>query len=211
MALGGGVMVTLTINGTDRTGLLATASLRVEKNYGAELCDFLVHAASGAYEPAPNDELVVYHDTDLLFGGVALEIGQRQWVDTIGLSVKVSARDFSILLDRIVVTLTVDEGTGAFAAMFALFDAYLEPKGFTWLSAETGGPTMPADLVFDHQPLSAVFNEIATQAEGWWRVNGLKQVALVFAGALVGDPLTDDDVLEDDIFNDDVIHQEVAV
>lgn len=190
-------MVSLEIAGVDRTDLLRDATLSGEKSFGFEEFELQVldlDSTSGAYRPTVNQDFLLYHNADLLGGGLIVGVQDQRLIDGQGTLTTVRMRDWSIVLDRIIVSRTIAEGD-ALAILYALFVEFLQPKGFTWISGTSGGPTV-VEATYDHQPLAQIFTDVCERAERFWRVNGLQQMAVVAAGDLTGDALTEDDILD---------------
>lgn len=191
--------VTLEIAGIDVSDMLRDSTLTFQKIYAFERFDFQVldlDSSVGAYRPQCNQEFQLWHNADLLGGGLIVGVQDQRVIDGVGTLTTITTRDFSIVLDRLIVSRTIEEGD-AIAILYDLFTTFLQPKGFTWISATSGGPTV-VEAAYDHQPLAQIFTDVCERAELYWRVNGAKQVAVLAAGDLTGDPLAASDVIEAD-------------
>lgn len=177
--------ITLTIAGVDRTAYLQRLSWSVQKEYANEtfrgdLRD-LVFSAS-AYAPTVGQAVTLHHGTDLLFGGRITDVKRGRLEDEGPIVTTIDARGWESLAEEVVVTDTL-ASTSALAMGYALFLAYLQPRGCTWVSSTSGGPTVP-ELVFDHQPLSTVYQQISKLTNYLFRINGEKAAGMVAPGEL---------------------------
>lgn len=178
--------ITLTIAGVDRTDYLQRLSWSVQKEFATEtftgdLRDPELFSVS-AYAPTIGQEVLLEHGTDLLFGGRITDVDRRRLEDEGPIVTTINARGWEALAEEVVVTATLAT-TSALAMGYALFVDYLQPRGCTWTSATTGGPTVP-ELVFDHQPLSTVYGQISKLTNYLFRINGAKVAGMTAPGEL---------------------------
>lgn len=183
--------VTFTINGTDRTGWLADGSLDVDKHFGLEVLEATLldrGAVASAYRPTLGHIVRVEHNSAVVFEGPLVEFEERPLINEAGTAIRITAKDYTSVLETIVVDRLSIPAQDVLVTWGDLFDTYLAPLGYTNLAAASGGPSIEA-IEVDHQPLSEVLAQIA-QLAGWFvRINGDQEADLVNPGTLAA-PVT---------------------
>lgn len=169
------------IDGVDRTGLVLRQGFEILKEGNVETMTFTcfdLDLSSAAYTPAHGDVVRAAFGSDLHFGGVVESLTRTRRGGT---GVKVQARGWSFDASvRITKTFPAQD---LLDLVHDLFETYLEPRGWTWTGATSGGPALP-ELTFEKQPLYAVFDTLTKQKGYPWRVNGDKVLAWTPAGTL---------------------------
>jgi hypothetical protein len=178
--------VTVTINGTDRTAWLADGTLDIDKHFGVEVLEATLYdrgAVSSAFRPTLGHAVRVTHDSGLVFEGPIVEVEERPLLHESGTAIRLTAKDYTAVLATIVVDRLSIPAQDVLLTWNNLFDAYLDPLGYTNLSAASGGPSIDA-IEVEHQTLADVLAQIA-QLAGWFvRINGDKEADLVNPGTL---------------------------
>jgi len=198
--------LTFQINGTDRRNKLRDGTLTVEKYFGVEVltCQIVEKSTPGAsaFRPTLGQSIYVKDGTDLVFGGTIVErreetVWQGAGVPSLTLNT-LTAKSYETLADTIVVDRYVVASQGVLTTAAALCTTYLVPLSISNIGTTSGGPTLPA-LEFDHQPLSAIFNQL-TELSGYpWRINGDKQFGFLAPGDLTA-PAASESTAYDDGF-----------
>jgi hypothetical protein len=135
-----------------------------------------------AYRPGVGHDVLVYDGADLIFGGQILSTNEFRPGGEGPIFVGVQCRDWTLLAEQVVISGTIEEGP-LFERAYGLFQDWLQPKGCTWISATTGGPTVPK-MVFARASVAEVWSRMGKYVNYLWRINGLKEVGFWTAGDL---------------------------
>lgn len=184
-------MITLLINGVDQTHrLLRSAGWMVDKRWAVERFEFAlfdVYESADAYRPVSGTSVYLTHDGDLLFGGILSTITDRRIDSREGLGVlsECVARDYMFLAEQAYVPAQEFAVQGVNDLFTALFDAHLDPRGCTNVSAPTGGAIVPALTIEKaNTSLREVLEEVGRQCGWLFRINGDKWAAVTEPGSL---------------------------
>lgn len=189
-------MVTITFNGVDKsTFVLRRGSWSLNKRLVAETFSCTILDPSGTFEPAENDVVVVYQDTDLMFGGTVKTWERERFAGEGPVSFNISCRGKEEKAEKSIVTGST-AANPILTEMYALYTKYLAPKGVTWLGPTTGGSSISA-MTFTRTRLGDIFSRACKEVNMQWRINGEDELAFVTAGdlPLPVNPLTSSDLL----------------
>lgn len=150
--------VTFTIEGVDKTSAIDWRSVAIESNATrtASICRFLVkNFGSKTYRPAVNDEVVIEQGADTVFGGLVVQVQET----VIGRAkfFRITCRDYSVLLDRQLVSQTYENETAE--DIVADIIANFTDDGFT--TTAVVAPVLVDRLVFNYLPVSKCIQKIA--------------------------------------------------
>lgn len=168
--------IALSINSTDRTGLLLKDSIFVRSSIGnaTNMAEFDLRDPSGAFAPADWDEVVITVDSTAIFGGFIVQREQ----DSIGAGSAKSAvwhvvcKDWSVLFDRVLVDKQYTETSDAIIVP-NLLATYLSGEGFNGI----GHVTLlreDVDINFEEITLREAYNELAQRCGANWHVDADK-------------------------------------
>lgn len=184
-------MITLLINGVDRTSkLLNSAGWSVDKRWAVERFEFAlfdVVERADAYRPTSGSTVYLTHDGDLLFGGIIATITDKRIESSEGFGVlsECVARDYMFLAEQAYVPVQEFASSGVLDVYDALCTAHLVPRGVSNLGAPTGGVRIPRFTVEKaNTSLREVLEEVGRECGWLFRINGDKQSGMVEPGSL---------------------------
>lgn len=164
-------VVTLEINGTDRTSLLKRESLYTRHSIGNEngVCDFTIKD-SPSYRPQGWDSVAVKVNGTVIFGGFIFQhdgevLGTGATTET---QWQVQCKDWSILLDMVIVEAEYTEQSDK-QVIGSLFSTYLGGEGFD-VSTSVATVTADLDIAFQRVSLREALNMLAGRAGVQWYI-----------------------------------------
>lgn len=161
-------MLTVTINGVDKTSQILWRDFVIEQNLTKEpdLCLFNLNYISGGYKPTINQEIIVENDSVKLFAGTIIEITDKVSGGRVE-SVECVAKDYTFDLDRKLVTSTYKNET-ADTIIKDIIDNFC--TGFTYVGVQTGAGTVK-DVKFNYETPSKAIQKIADLFDWDWYVD----------------------------------------
>lgn len=176
--------VALSINGSAYTSLLKQESLYVRHSIGNDngVCDFKIED-NGTYTPQGWDAVSIAVNGTTIFGGFIFQhdaevLGAGTTKQTVW---QVQCKDWSILLDRVIVEEEYKEQSDA-SIIADLFSTYLAGEGF---DTNTNVSTVNADLdiAFYRLTLREALNQLAARVDAQWYIAPDKKLTWkAFAG-----------------------------
>jgi hypothetical protein len=179
------------INGVDRIDLVRDGTLEADKYFGVETLTLETWdrgPVSGAFLPVPGQTVYVEHDGYLIFGGEISEVDAQPIINDLGTRVTVVATDYTAVFETIVITQLVLPAGDLLVNVATLFAAYLAGRGYTNISAGSGGPTV-AELDIEYGTLGEVLSRYAEDTGWFYRANGDQQFEFAAPGSNAG-PVT---------------------
>lgn len=166
-------MITVTINGIDRTSLIEFKSFSISNNLNnrADTCNFtIIKHAGQTYEPTIGQEVIVADGITRLFGGVVLSVDKTLETDNI-IIVDIQCKDYSHLLDsRLVVNKyqnkTVEEIIIDVVAQYAP----------TFNTANVSCTTNVKRITFDRVNITSILNQLSKMVDYSWYVDYYKNI-----------------------------------
>lgn len=168
--------VTLSINGTDRTSLLLRDSLYIRHSLSnlASVCDFQIKS-SASYTPLGWHQASITINGQVVFGGFivnndASTVGagstrQTNW--------QISCQDWSILLDRIIVSEKYTQAAD-YNIISDLFSTYLASENFFYTDGVISVKT-DIDISFDRISMRDALNQLAERCNAAWFIDPSQQ------------------------------------
>lgn len=169
--------ITVTIDGKDRSASLLYDALSVRAGIGntGNVADLQITEADG-YEPQAWDEVLVAVNGVRIFGGYVatraasgLSTGDGrvlQWALT--------CRDWSMLLDRLVITNEQFFNVTDANVVRTLFENYLEAEGFDLSQVQT--TRYELEIGFQRVTLRQALDKLAQQVGAGWYIDALKRL-----------------------------------
>lgn len=165
-------VVTLVINGTDRTSLLLRDSLYIRHSLSnlASVCDFQIKS-SASYTPLGWHQASIAINGILVFGGFitnndASAIGASSTRQT---NWQISCQDWSILLDRMIVSEKYTQAADN-EIISDLFSTYLASEDFSYEIGVTNVKN-DIDISFDRISMRDALNQLADRCNAAWYIS----------------------------------------
>ena len=156
--------VTVTVDGIDRSAHVVAGSVYIRQNIGneADVASFEIWDNVGNYRPGGWDEVTIAIDGSTLFGGFVVETAISA-VDTVsGTRYAVELKDYSVLLDTVVVDKSYGTGYSDKDVVGDLFSTYLGGEGFDVTTNVTAQDTA-VEIGFENVSLRRALNELAVR------------------------------------------------
>ncbi|MCX6795801.1 MAG: hypothetical protein NT165_03720 [Candidatus Falkowbacteria bacterium] len=168
--------VIVKINNTERTNLIDWESFGIEDNINEQpnLCNFTIRVYEGQnFKPAISDVIEVFDDTLKIFGGKIIRVGSSSSGDLN--FYEVEAKDYTLDLDRILVTERFDNKTGNEVVTYIISN-YLAGSGVTHVN--TNCPITINVIVFDQTSISKCLTELCELLNYSWYIDYDKDIHL---------------------------------
>lgn len=168
--------IAIKINNTDRTGLIDWESFTIEDNINEQpnLCNFTIKVYEGQnFKPAISDTVEILDGSLKIFGGKIIRVGSSSQSDLN--FYEVEAKDYTLDLDRILVTERFENKTGDEIVAY-IAGNYLTGFGVTY--ANTNCPILISVIVFDQMSISKCLSELCDLLNYSWYIDYDKDIHL---------------------------------
>ena len=168
--------VIVKINNSDKTNLIDWESFGIEDNINEQpnLCNFTIKVYEGQnFKPMISDIVEVYDDVLKIFGGKIIRVGSSSSGDLNFYDVE--AKDYTLDLDRILVTERFDDKTGDEIVAFIVSN-YLIGAGVTF--ANSNCPIPISVIVCDQTSISKCLTELCELLNYSWYIDYDKDIHL---------------------------------
>lgn len=167
-------MLQVQINSVDKTDYIKQGSLEIENNLTNQVdsCSFIIVNYSGktSYFPENEDEVVVYDDSDKIFGGSVVKITEKMVAPNY-MEYKVECSDYTRLADRKLVEKVYEDETVE-DIIKDIVDTYL--SGFTYTNVSC---TKTLDrIAFNYEPFSKCLKRLADMVGYDWYIDYDKDI-----------------------------------
>lgn len=163
----------LKINGTDKSGSVDWGTLALTEILTKEVdrLEFSIKKNTGKTVPALNDEVTLYEGSDKLFGGLVVEVNEKN-IGGLQLAYEIKCKDWSAKLDSKLVTKSY-ENMSARAILLDIVTSFT--TGFTTNNVKLSTPTI-ASIKFNYEQVTQALTKLADQI-GWdWYVDADKDI-----------------------------------
>lgn len=174
-------MLSVAVNGTNRSGQIRYESIRITKDGASEECVLETYSTRAlGFRIREGDELRITRAGVLEFGGEAFVIGEPI-LGRGGITTQVRAKGWRFQAAEIKQVRIAFPSQEMNVTVAALYSRFLAAKGWTNLTPPTGGPVLPA-LYYEGVSVEDILNDLQTRSLIPWRVNGDRQMAFQPAG-----------------------------
>lgn len=171
------------VNGVPRNDFVRYRTLQIRKDGSIESARLEFLDQAGVFGVYDGDTLHITQDGGLEFGGAVVNV-RVQTLDKSAHGTRITvvdAQGWRFEAEDLVVSIELP-AQSLLQSVAAVFP-YMAAKGWTNISAPSGGPALPA-LSFTRQTVAAIFDELQ-KLSGWpWRVNGDRWCAFTQPGSL---------------------------
>jgi hypothetical protein len=182
---------TCDIGGSTRPTIVQGFTIR-ETSDGVDVLDCEVRSLDGVYKPSINDDLFFFDGSTRLFGGKVETVSTRGANDrgnTDGLILAITAKSYSILAQRRIITITLAAGTLKAQLTQLNTAAFATDFGTAIHASQHDGPTMP-EIVFTDARTDEILEvmmktAISISGNGWtWKIDENNDLRAVFTGEI---------------------------